>query len=162
MIKQNNPYKLLSPGARILATFVLVVVISAFFRKDAHHGEAHAPVKHDTCQASGIMTALWSTSGASQKWCFPECWSYIVCIRPCQHEKVSLYKAINMTLFETVRMPIKSHRNWKLHISLCFTFPLECMSCFLQCCSRTVALRTFLNDPNKHYFEILWSKVLLR
>ena len=76
-------------------------------------------------ETSGVTATLSSASRASQTRCLPECWGYNVCIRVCQREEVSLCQAINMMLSETVRIPIqKNHRNWKVHLSLCFTFPL--------------------------------------
>lgn len=121
---QNDPYKLLSLWARVLATFV-AVVINARLREETHHCKARSPVRCDTCQTSGVTATLSSASRASQTRCLPECWGYSVCIRVCQREEVSLCQAINMMLSETVRIPIqKNHRNWKVHLSLCFTFPL--------------------------------------
>lgn len=160
---QNDPYKLLSPRTSVLATFV-AVVIDACLRRETHRCKTRSPVECNMCQMSGVVATLSSTSRASQTWCFPECWSYIVCIHVCQREKVSLCQAVSMILFETVRIPIqkKITEIGKFIFPFVSLFLLEYSPCSLQCCSRIVALRTFLNDPNKSYFEILWNKVLLR
>lgn len=55
---RNSPYELLSLWARVLAMFVLVVVINAYIWEETHQCKTQSPVKRDTCQASDITSAL--------------------------------------------------------------------------------------------------------
>ena len=61
---QNDPYKLLSLWARVLATFVAVVINARL--EETHHYKARSPVRCDTCQTSGVTATLSSASRASQ------------------------------------------------------------------------------------------------
>lgn len=115
---QNDPYKLLSLRASVLAAFV-AVVINARLCKETHHCKARSPVKQVASRLLSQVLPELVRHDASQNAGVP------LFASVCQREEVSLCQAINMMWSETVRIPIqKNHRNWKVHLSLCFTFPL--------------------------------------
>lgn len=105
---QNDPYKLLSLWASVLATFV-VVVINACLCKETHHCKTRPPVQGDTCQTR-VLVVSWLLSQVRPELVWHDASQNVgvtVCIHVCQREEVSLCQAINMVLSEIVRIPIQ-------------------------------------------------------